>query len=194
MHEHNGMAERKHWHIVETGLTLLHQASLPPTYWTYSFATAMYLINRLPSPIIDNNSPYQKLFQKQPNYLKLRVFVCLCFPWLRPYTQHKLDHRSFPCIFLGYSIMQSAYLCLHLATGRIYTSRHVQYVETAFPYTPPKNQPSTEEDVSTPYTPPIHVPVSQPPLIHALPQPPPSQDPHHLHQAMPSSAHSVSQE
>src|SRR5690606_36070709 len=26
--EHDGVAERKHWHVVETGLTLLHQASM----------------------------------------------------------------------------------------------------------------------------------------------------------------------
>ncbi|CAA7053046.1 unnamed protein product [Microthlaspi erraticum] len=98
--EHNGISERKHRHIVETGLTLLHQASIPTTYWTYAFATAVYLINRLPTPVIAHQSPYFKLFQQQPNYLKLRVFGSLCFPWLRPYTSHKLDNRSMPCTFL----------------------------------------------------------------------------------------------
>ncbi|CAA7033437.1 unnamed protein product [Microthlaspi erraticum] len=131
--EHNGVAERKHRHIVETGLTLLHQASIPTTYWTYAFSTAVYLINRLPTPVIAHQSPYEKLFQQSPNYTKLRVFGSLCFPWLRPYTTNKLESRSSPCTFLGYSLSQSAYLCLDASTGRIYTSRHVQFVESEFP-------------------------------------------------------------
>jgi transposase InsO family protein len=35
--EHNGMAERRHRHIVETGLTLLHMAKLPLSFWSYAF-------------------------------------------------------------------------------------------------------------------------------------------------------------
>lgn len=115
--EHNGIAERKHCHIVETSLTLLHQSPLPLEYWPYAFAAAVYLINRLPSQVTGDVLPYEKLFAQSPNYLKLRVFGCLCFPWLHPYTKHKLEDRSLPCIFLGYSLTQSAYLCLHRPTG-----------------------------------------------------------------------------
>lgn len=64
--EHNGISERKHRHVVETGLTLLSQASLPKTYWTYAFATAVYLINRMITPVLQNESPYTKIFGQQP--------------------------------------------------------------------------------------------------------------------------------
>jgi len=110
--EHNGFAERRHRHIVETGLSLLTHASLPRIFWSYAFATAVYLINRMPTTKLQNLSPYAVIFQHSPNYEKLRSFGCLCYPWLRPYTAHKLDPRSKPCIFLGYSLSQSAYLCL----------------------------------------------------------------------------------
>ena len=50
--QHNAPAERRHRHVVETGLSLLHHASLPLTFWTYAFQTAVYLINRLPTPIL----------------------------------------------------------------------------------------------------------------------------------------------
>ena len=43
--EHNGVAERKHRHIVETGLTLMSIASIPLMFWPYAFAAAVYLIN-----------------------------------------------------------------------------------------------------------------------------------------------------
>lgn len=35
--EHNGYAERRHLHIVETGLALLSHASLPITFWLHAF-------------------------------------------------------------------------------------------------------------------------------------------------------------
>ena len=132
--EHNGISERKHRHVVETGLTLLSHASIPKTYWPYAFAAAIYLINRLPTPVLGLQSPFQKLFGQPPNYNKLRVFGCSCYPWLRPYNKHKLEDRSLRCVFLGYSTSQSAYFCLHIPTGRIYTSRHVQFDEQTFPF------------------------------------------------------------
>lgn len=135
--EHNGVSERKHRHIVETGLTLLSHASVPKSYWPYAFATAVYLINRMPTEVLHGDSPYAKLFHTTPNYLKLRVFGCVCYPWLRPYRTNKLESRSTPCVFVGYSVTQSAYLCLELQSGRVYTSRHVQFDEVNFPFKSP---------------------------------------------------------
>ena len=103
--KHNGYVERRHRHIVETGLALLHRASLPIKFWSFTFATAIYLINRMPKVNLQSHSSYERLFQKQPNTQKLRVFGCLCFLWLRPYTIHKLDPRSSASLFLGYYLI-----------------------------------------------------------------------------------------
>ena len=193
--EHNGIAERKLHHIVETGLSLLHQASLPTTFWTYAFATAVYLINRLPSKVTNAISPYQKLFGRSPNYLKLRVFGSLCFPWLRPYTKHKLESRSLPCIFLGYSLTQSAYLCLHRATGRLYVSGHVQFVETQFPYSDDVIAPPSQPETTPPSFPPhTQVPLRPTPLVQHNSVPPPSGEPHLQETSASLSTNSVSAE
>ena len=102
-HHQNGLVERKHRHIVETGLTLLAQSTLPLKFWDHAFVTATYLINRIPSPTLDNFSPYFKLLNKPPDYSNLKVFGCSCYPFLRPYNAHKLAYRSQECLFLGYS-------------------------------------------------------------------------------------------
>lgn len=47
----NGRSERKHRHIIELGLTLLAQAKMPLHFWWEAFSTAVFLINRLPSPV-----------------------------------------------------------------------------------------------------------------------------------------------
>ena len=54
--------------------------------------------------------------------------------WLKPYNSNKLELKSSLCLFLGYSFSQSAYLCLDVKTHKIYTSRHVCFVETEFPF------------------------------------------------------------
>ena len=127
--QQNGVSERRHRHLVETGLTLLHDANLPLTYWPHAFQTATYLINCQPTPLLQNISPYQALFGQQPNYLKLRKFGCLCYPLTKPYNKHKMEPKSTPCIFLGYSLTQNAYRCLDPNTHRVYISRHVLFDE-----------------------------------------------------------------
>jgi transposase InsO family protein len=87
--QQNGIAERKHRHIMEMRLTLLAQSGLSPKYWVDSFLTAIFLINRLPSPILKNESPFSKLFKKSPDYTNLKAFGCLCYSLLRPYDNHK---------------------------------------------------------------------------------------------------------
>lgn len=47
--EQNSMAERKHRHIVETGLTMLAHSHMPQNFWDDAFHSALYLINMLSS-------------------------------------------------------------------------------------------------------------------------------------------------
>lgn len=86
----NGVAERKHRHITNTAIALLHQSAMPIKYWFEAIATAIFLINRMPSLILQNPSPYEVLFHHSPDYTSFKVFGCQCFPWLQPYTTHKL--------------------------------------------------------------------------------------------------------
>lgn len=90
-HHQNVVVERKHRHIIELGLTLLHHASLPLKFWDSAFCPAVYLINRLPTASLKFEIPYHVLFQKLPDYSFLKTFWCSCFPLLRPYNNHKLD-------------------------------------------------------------------------------------------------------
>jgi hypothetical protein len=129
--QQNGLAERKLRHILETGLTLLAHSHLSNKYWVDAFLTAVYVINRLPTPSLNHKSPYFKLYHREPDYQKLRVFGCLCYPLLRPFGLHKLEYRSKPCIFLGYNY--AGYKCLDPVTNKAYLSRHVIFDENSFP-------------------------------------------------------------
>lgn len=63
-HQQNGSAERKHRHIVEVCLSLLAHSFMPLKFWDEAFLSALYLINRTPSRVLDDISPLEKLFTK----------------------------------------------------------------------------------------------------------------------------------
>lgn len=63
-HNQNGSVERKHRHVVEIGLILLDQANFLFMFWDHAFITTTYLINKLPSSTLGNNSPFFLLYSK----------------------------------------------------------------------------------------------------------------------------------
>lgn len=132
--EQNGAPERRHRDIVAKGLALQAHASLPTEYWEYAFSTTVYLMNRTITPLLSFKSPYECLYNRAPNYKFLRTFGCLCYPFIRPYNTYKLEYRSKPCVFLGYSTKHKGYLCLHLETKRLYIARHVIFDESKYPF------------------------------------------------------------
>jgi len=134
VHQQNGSAERNHHHIVEVGLCLLAHASMPLKYWDEAFLTAVFLINRLPSKVIANATPHERLLDSPPDYSFLRTFGCAVWPNFRPYNAKKVQFRSKHCVFLGYSNLHKGFKCLDPSTGRIYVSRDVVFDETLYPF------------------------------------------------------------
>lgn len=120
--QQNGLAERKHRHIIEMALSLLGQANLPSVFWDDAFTSACFIINRLPANFLSFTSPVEKLFNTKPNYHHLRVFGCLCYPHHRPYNKLKLHYRSDAAIFLGYSSDHKGYKAL-LPSGKTVVTR-----------------------------------------------------------------------
>ncbi|KAD7477841.1 hypothetical protein E3N88_00977 [Mikania micrantha] len=149
--EQNGFVERRHRHVVKTGLALLDQSNVPKKFWHFAFDTAVYLINRMPLRTSSKISPFEHIFKRTPDFSFLRVFGCQCYPHLRSYNSHKMEFRSFPCIFLGYNNSHHGYRCLDSKTNRLYIARHVRLNEHFFPFS---NPPA-----------PIHVPSSPDPYI-----------------------------
>ena len=119
-------------HLTQTGLTLLAASSLPSKFWVEAFRTATFIINHIPSPVINYKSPFEVFFHKTPNYSIFKPFGCLCYPYLWPYTKTKLDFRSTPCIFLGYNTKYKGYKCI-TNYGKEYTIRHIIFDETQYP-------------------------------------------------------------
>lgn len=131
--QQNGVVERKHRHIVEMGLSMLAQSSMALRFWWEDFSSAVFIINRLPSPVLGIISPWEKAFHQAPGFSFLRTFGCACFPCLRPYQSHKFQFHSSKCVFLGSSFSHKGYKCLS-SSGKTYISCHVVFNENEFPF------------------------------------------------------------
>lgn len=109
---------------------------MPQKYWDEAFLTATFLINRLPTPVLSQKTPFEMLFHVKPDYSMLKVFGCACYPHLRPYNHNKLSPRSKCCTFVGYSPVHKGFRCLS-EDGKIFVARNVVFDENTFPFSKP---------------------------------------------------------
>ena len=71
--QQNGKAEGKFRHILDTIRALLLSAKVLTHFWGEIALHAVYAINRIPSPVIQNQTPYEYLFGSPPHYHHLSI-------------------------------------------------------------------------------------------------------------------------
>lgn len=64
--------------------------------------TAVHLINKSPTLILGNKTPYEILHTEEVSYDHLRAFGCLAFASNPATSTDKFISRRLPCVTLGY--------------------------------------------------------------------------------------------
>ncbi|GKE05834.1 ribonuclease H-like domain-containing protein, partial [Tanacetum coccineum] len=106
---------------------------IPLSMWTECILTATYLINRLPSSMLNGKSPYEMIYKKCPTLSHLRVFGCLCFATIVN-NNDKFSSRSEKCVMIGYSNFKKGYRLYSLDKHQFIFSRDVKFFENIFPF------------------------------------------------------------
>ncbi|KAL1209116.1 Retrovirus-related Pol polyprotein from transposon TNT 1-94 [Cardamine amara subsp. amara] len=114
---------------MEVARSMMFHKNLPRRFWGDAVMTACYLINRTPTKVLNDISPYEVLNKTKPHIDHLRVFGCVCFVLVPGDQRNKLDAKSTRSVFIGYSTTQKGYRCYDPSTKRIMTSRDVKFLE-----------------------------------------------------------------
>lgn len=84
--------------------------------------------------MLNQCSPYEKLYGHKPNLQDLRVFGCLVYASTIKAKRGKLDPRAMKCIFIGFKEGTRGYILYNLDNRNIFLSRDVHFYERRFPY------------------------------------------------------------
>ena len=77
--QQNGVAERKHRHLLDIARAIRFQAGSPKNFWGECILSTTRLINLLPMENLHRKSPFEVLYGKQPQLHDLRTIGCLCY-------------------------------------------------------------------------------------------------------------------
>lgn len=125
----NGVAERKNRHLLEVTRCMMISMNVPKNLWGQAVLTAAYLINRMPSKVLEWKTPIEMLKGENKFILPLKVFGCVCFVKDNRPALGKLDPRSVKCIFVGYSDTQKGYVCWSPVERKLFVSMDVTFRE-----------------------------------------------------------------
>ncbi|RVW25499.1 Retrovirus-related Pol polyprotein from transposon TNT 1-94 [Vitis vinifera] len=131
--QQNGVVERKNRHLLEVVRASLIAAKTPISYWGEAITSAAYLINRVPSSLINFQTPLQAFTNvvvapTVPN-LPPCVFGCVAFVHLHKHQRTKLTSHALQCVFVGYALNRKGYRCYHPPTRRMYIAMDVVFHE-----------------------------------------------------------------
>jgi len=91
----------------------------------------VYIINRIPSTVLNNRSPFEILFGRKASISNKRVLGCLCFA-TNLVRGDKFGPRAIRSVFLGYAPTQKGYKLYNIEKMSIFVSRDVVFHEDAY--------------------------------------------------------------
>lgn len=130
----NGRVERN------VARALRFQGHLPKRFWGECVLDACHLINRTPTPIINNKSSYEILFAKSSSYENIHVFGCLYYAHNQRTKGNKFESHSRKYVLLGYPFGKIGWQLFGVETWEYFVSRDVKFHEKIFSFAEKLNE------------------------------------------------------
>lgn len=101
-------------------------------YWAEAVATAAYTQNRLPTSTLNQETPYQRWYDKQPNVSHMKVFGCVAYLHVPDTERQKLDKKAVRLRFVGYANNAKGYRMFDEEKQKILIRRDVVFNKSDF--------------------------------------------------------------
>lgn len=148
----NGHAERLHCTLLDKAQAMKSACNAPTDMWDEFCATAVYLTNLTGSTANDGKTPSELWHGVKPSVAHLCEIGCQAFA-LIPNHNPKINHRSLPCMLIGYAPNSKAYHLWDTSSNRIFNSYHVSFIES---HERPQDSPVSDASTKS-SAPPIHI-------------------------------------
>ncbi|GLB39961.1 putative reverse transcriptase (RNA-dependent DNA polymerase) [Lyophyllum shimeji] len=125
----NGVVERANRTVLDRGRSMMIDSGLPAHYWGEAMATAVYLMDFIPSSRHPGKTPFELRTREKPDIAHLRPFGCVAYAKIpKEKGTSKLEPRSVKCVLIGY-FGRGDYKLLDRSNGSIFRSRDVIFEE-----------------------------------------------------------------
>jgi len=125
------VVERRNKTVMEMTRALLKSMSVPGKFWGEAVRHAVYLLNRLPTKVLGDVTPYESWTGRKPSLRHLKVFGCISQARFSAPHLKKLDDRSNALVYFGVEEGSKAHRLYDPDTNKIIVSRDVVFEEGA---------------------------------------------------------------
>ena len=142
---HIGRVERMHRTLMAKARTMRIYAKCPPNLWNEFYLTAGHLQDKTTTRSLEGTTPWEKWYERKPNYSYIREIGCRVFVLIQNRHNPKVYERSLECVLIGYDKDAKSYRCYHRETKHVFSSYHVQFLESCDGHSPspPDDPPET---------------------------------------------------
>jgi hypothetical protein len=120
MLQQNGIVDRRNQSVVTMAQSLLNSPSIPVLFSGVVVATAVYMLNRVPTKAVDGVTPYVH---------HLCTFRCIAYIKVMKLHQKKLDDHGLPVVFNDYEPSAKTWCFYNRATWCDVMSRDAVFDE-----------------------------------------------------------------
>ena len=99
MPQHNGATERRNRTLLDMVRSMMGNADLPKSFWGYALETTIYILNKVPSKLVDV-TPYEIWTNKTPYLSHMKVWGCPAY--VKRIFSYKLEAKSEKYLFVEY--------------------------------------------------------------------------------------------
>jgi hypothetical protein len=110
---------------------LLKGRGVPSVFWGEAVATAVWIMNRVPTKALEGVTPYEAWHGRRPDISYFRTFGCTAFVKKVKPNLKKLEDRGTPVVFIGYEPGAKAWRFYDPVARRAVVSRDAVFDETA---------------------------------------------------------------